>query len=214
MNAEIMAQSISIWQVIRPNFHIVWNLLLALVPLVLSFLLFPESRRRSFFWWLGVGVFIAFLPNAPYTLTDIIHFLAKIQVQPPLPTWAIILLVIEFSLYFLVGFQSYVFSLINLGDYLQRRRLSNWLLPIELSISALCSVGVYLGRFQRLNSWDIVTASEKAFHQTVEDLMNRQSLMVILLLFVAIAVLYYIVKAIDLSIMGAWRGTNHPDSRK
>lgn len=209
----MMTQSISVWQVIRPNFHVGVDLFLALVPLVLSFLLFQENRRRTFFWWVGVGVFIAFLPNAPYTLTDIIHFLAKIQVQPPLPTWAIILLVIEFGLYFLVGFQSYVFSLINLGDYLQRHRLSNWLLPIELSISALCSVGVYLGRFQRLNSWEIVTASEQVFHQTVEDFMNRQSIMVMLLLFVVITVLYYLVKAIDLSIMRAWKRTNHNDSR-
>jgi uncharacterized membrane protein len=204
----MMAQSISIWQLIRPNFHMGWNLWLALVPLVLSFLLFQESHRRSLSWWLGVGVFIAFLPNAPYTLTDIIHFLAKIQVQPPLPTWATILLMIEFGLYFLVGFQSYVFSLINLGNYLQRHRLSNWILPIELFISALCSAGIYLGRFERLNSWDIVTASEKVFHQTVEDLMNRHSIKVMLFIFVVITVLYYLVKTIDLSIMRARRKTN------
>jgi uncharacterized membrane protein len=204
----MMAQSISIWQLIRPNFHMGWNLWLALVPLVLSFLLFQESHRRSLSLWLGVGVFIAFLPNAPYTLTDIIHFLAKIQVQPPLPTWATILLMIEFGLYFLVGFQSYVFSLINLGNYLQRHRLSNWILPIELFISALCSAGIYLGRFERLNSWDIVTASEKVFHQTVEDLMNRHSIKVMLFIFVVITVLYYLVKTIDLSIMRARRKTN------
>jgi uncharacterized membrane protein len=204
----MMAQSISIWQLIRPNFHMGWNLWLALVPLVLSFLLFQESHRRSLSWWLGVGVFIAFLPNAPYTLTDIIHFLAKIQVQPPLPIWATILLVIEFCLYSLVGFQSYVFSLINLGNYLQCHRLSNWILPIELSISALCSAGIYLGRFERLNSWDIITASETVFHQTVEDLMNHHSIKVMLFIFVVITVLYYLVKAIDLSIMSAQRKTN------
>lgn len=209
-----MAQSISVWQVIRPNFHVGVDLFLALVPLVLSSLLFRENLKRSFFWWLGVGVFIAFLPNAPYTLTDIIHFLAKIQVQPPLPTWAIILLVIEFGLYFLVGFQSYVLSLINLGDYLQRHRLSNWILPIELSICALCSVGVYLGRFQRLNSWNIVTAPEKVFHQTVENFASDQSIVVMFLLFMAIALLYYFVKAIDLSIMRARKRTNHRDYRK
>lgn len=208
-----MTESITVWQVIRPNFHMVWNVWLALIPLILSFMLFQESHGRGLFWWLGVGVFVAFLPNAPYTLTDIIHFLAKIQVQPPLPIWAIILLVIEFGLYFLVCFQSYIFSLINLCDYLYRHRLSNWILPIELSISALCSVGIYLGRFQRLNSWDIVTASEKVFHQTVEDLMNRYSVEAMLLIFVAITVLYYLGKAIDLSILRARRRTNRTDSR-
>jgi uncharacterized membrane protein len=98
--------------------------------------------------------------------------------------------------------------LANWYNYLQRHRLSNWILPIELSISALCSAGIYLGRFERLNSWDIVTASETVFHQTVEDLMNHQSIKVMLLIFVVITVLYYLVKAIDLSIMSARRKTN------
>ena len=196
-----MDSSVSVWDVIRPNFDVGLDLFLALVPLILSYVLFQESHRRSAAWWLGVVVFIAFLPNAPYTLTDIIHFLAKVQIQPPLPAWAIILLVIEFGLYFLIGFQAYVLSLINLGDYLQRHHLRNWILPIELCLHALSAVGIYLGRFQRLNSWNIVTASEKVFHQTVKDLTTTKPLEVMIVLFFVIAALYYLVKAVDLSFM-------------
>lgn len=200
-----MDSSVSVWDVIQPNFHIGLDLFLALVPLVLSYLLFQENHKPSFAWWSGVAVFVAFLPNAPYTLTDIIHFLAKVQIQPPLPVWAIILLVIEFGLYFLIGFQAYVLSLINLDDYLKRHRLRSWILPIELFLHALSTVGVYLGRFQRLNSWNIVTAPEKVFHQTVMDLASHKPLETMIFLFIVITTLYYLVKAIDLSLMRKWR---------
>src|SRR4029077_10976112 len=49
------------------------NPVLALVPLGLAALLFRRSMNRSPLWWLGVVAFVAFLPNAPYVLTDVIH---------------------------------------------------------------------------------------------------------------------------------------------
>lgn len=199
-----MDQSISVWEVLRPNFHIGWNLFLAFVPLILSVLLFRD-RGRGLFWWLGVGVFLAFLPNAPYTLTDIIHFIAKIRVEPPLPIWAIVLLMLEFGLYFLAGFQAYVLSLLNLNDYLQRVGARNWILPLELLVNMLCAIGIYLGRFQRLNSWNIVTKPEKLFHQLVEDYTNRLPLYVTAIIFVVITVLYYIVKNINLLLIQSRR---------
>lgn len=195
-----MDRSVSVWEVLSPNFHMGWNLFLAFVPLILSILLFRE-RGRGVFWWFGVVVFLAFLPNAPYALTDIIHFIAKIQVQPPLPTWAIILLSIEFGLYFLVCFQAYVLSLLNLNNYLQSRAAKSWLVPLELLLNVLCAIGIYLGRFQRLNSWNIVTEPKRLFLQLVDDFTNRLPLLVIAIIFVVITVLYYVVKNIDLAIM-------------
>lgn len=49
----------------------VWNTVLALVPLALSITLFSPARRiRSVSWWVGLAAFFAVLPNAPYVLTD------------------------------------------------------------------------------------------------------------------------------------------------
>ena len=55
-----------------------WNLFLAIIPCVLSFILFarrsPRRLSKNPIWWFGLAVFILFLPNAPYIITDIIHF--------------------------------------------------------------------------------------------------------------------------------------------
>ena len=44
----------------------IWNSLLAIIPLALSYWLFCGRGRRTAAWWIGFGVFMAFLPNAPY----------------------------------------------------------------------------------------------------------------------------------------------------
>ncbi len=55
--------------------YLVWNLTLAWIPLLLAILLVLAYRqRRSLFELLAVGaVWLLFLPNAPYVLTDFIH---------------------------------------------------------------------------------------------------------------------------------------------
>ncbi|MEB3175453.1 MAG: DUF1361 domain-containing protein, partial [Cyanobacteriota bacterium] len=107
------------WDAVRVNERlIVWNTFLALIPLALSFWLFRRARRRSPSWWLLLAVFIAFLPNAPYILTDIIHYVK--MMRRPFPESVLIFAVTpQFFLYLLAGFQCYVLSLINLGAYLR-----------------------------------------------------------------------------------------------
>src|SRR4051812_24343730 len=51
----------------------VWNLALAAVPVFLAMALFRPGRRHGVGWWLGTALFVLFLPNAPYVLTDVVH---------------------------------------------------------------------------------------------------------------------------------------------
>jgi uncharacterized membrane protein len=46
---------------------------LALVPLGLALVVFRPRARLRVAWWIGAGLFVAFLPNAPYVLTDLVH---------------------------------------------------------------------------------------------------------------------------------------------
>jgi len=133
-----------------------WNLFLALVPLAIAIALFAHPRRRTLGWWLGLGAFVAFLPNAPYVLTDVIHLVedTRATASPAVFSFA---LMPQYALFFLVGFEAYVLSLLLVGRYLQRLGLSRWIVPAEVGLHALCAIGVHLGRFERLNTWDVLT---------------------------------------------------------
>jgi uncharacterized membrane protein len=181
-----------------------WNSFLALIPLALSIWLFRLHQTRSLLWWLGLLVFIAFLPNAPYVLTDIIHLIDIIR--DGYSIWAIALVIIpQYILFILAGFEAYVFSIINLGYYLHRQKWGQFTFAAELILHALSAIGIYLGRFKRFNSWDFVTQPQVLAKTTVEHLADKQPLLVILITFIVLTLLYWLMKQVTLSLIFRWR---------
>lgn len=178
-----------------------WNLFLAFIPLALSVLLFRRSSGiRNFFWWVGLIVFIAFLPNAPYLLTDIIHLIDAVRHN--YSVWIITLVLIPQHLSaILLGFQAYVISLINLGYFLQKQKLAQLILPAELITHALCAVGIYLGRFLRFNSWDLVTQPEDLAQTIVDDLTAKLPVLVMFITFIILTLFYWLMKQITLGLI-------------
>jgi uncharacterized membrane protein len=138
------------------NERIIWNLFLAFIPLILSILLFRKSRSRSLLWWLGFLIFIAFLPNAPYVLTDSIHIFEFIDRGYSTST-IFLAIVPQYFLFIFAGFEAYVISLMCLRDYLEKQGQKQYIIACELVIHLLCAIGIALGRFDRFNSWDLVT---------------------------------------------------------
>ena len=197
---------------------IIWNLFLAFIPLALSFWLFRrKSRSRSILWWMGFLVFAAFLPNAPYLLTDIIHLIQAIR--DDYDVWVITLVILPPHLIAIVaGFEAYVISLINLGYYLQQQGASKYILLAELLSHALCAVGIYLGRFPRLNSWDFVTQPDAVATTVLDNLTSKRPVLVMAITFVVLTVLYWLMKQVTLGLLlqmrykrsgGSASGTNH-----
>jgi uncharacterized membrane protein len=147
-----------IQQALDPDFAMGWDLFLALVPLALAFVLFRHGPTRGPLWWIGVVLFVLFLPNAAYPLTDFLHFVLKVRQRPHLPAWAVALLVVpEYFLYIGASFLAYVLSLQFLGDYLRRIGRPRAAVPLVGVLHALSALGIYLGRVLRLNSWDALT---------------------------------------------------------
>lgn len=180
---------------------IIWNLFLAFIPLVLSFWLFRrKTNARLPWWWVLFLVYAAFLPNAPYLLTDIIHLIQAIRAG--LSVWTIVLIFIPLhSFAILSGLEAYVISLINQNHYLHRQGANKSILYTELITHALCAIGVYLGRFRRFNSWDFVTQPDVIFIHTVDDLTAKRPLIVMGITFVAIAIAYWLMKEVTLGIL-------------
>lgn len=130
-----------------------WNLVLAMVPLVLAVRLFrrPASAPRSRAWWAGAVAFVCFLPNAPYVLTDVIHLFGDVRAveSDAILSFAVLP---QYAVFMLGGVLAYVASIVLLEGYIGRRA-ARWARP---TVHALSALGIYLGRYVRLNSWDVL----------------------------------------------------------
>ena len=218
MKFELVRWTSNILRVLSRNLDwMTWNLFLAFIPLLLSIWLFRSRQKRSPIWWTGFLVFLAFLPNAPYLLTDIIHLIQDIRAN--YSVWIITLVLIpQYLLVILAGFEAYVISLINLGYYLHRQGWSKFILWTELTLHGLSAVGIYLGRFLRFNSWDFVTQPDAVFTSVLDDLVGKWPVVVMVVTFVIISGLYWLMKQVTLGIILRRRlkaiqpQSNHTDS--
>lgn len=127
-----------------------WNLVLAWIPLGLALVILGGSRRGSPLVLLaGVGaVWLLFLPNAPYLVTDLIH----IGDESPAPMALGVAMLATLAV---VGVLLFV-AAVGAVEQAARTRLgprSRWLIAACVWLSG---VGIYLGRVLRWNSWDVV----------------------------------------------------------
>ena len=176
--------------------RITWNLFLASIPLILSCYLFRSRAIRNLAWWLLLIVFVTFLPNAPYILTDSIHIIELSQKDYPL--WSIILVLIpQYILFIIVGFEAYVISLTRLDNYLVNLVAKKNLILINAIAHLLCVVGIYIGRFERFNSWDLVTKPAEVILTTIRDLLEIENLFTIAIAFILIWLVSELTKLVN-----------------
>lgn len=155
----------------------------------------PQHHKRSILWWIGLFPFIATLPNAPYILTDVIHFYSAVRSVNS--AFGITLVILPIYILFIgSGWFAYVFSLINIDRYLDKYQLDQYTNIIELIIHLLCAIGIYIGRFLRFNSWDLVTAPKQFLRVLPRELIGKFPLVVILLTFLIILILFTISKTL------------------
>ena len=179
----------------RSSDRIIWNLFLAFIPLALSFYLFRLSATRNLIWWAILLVFVAFLPNASYILTDSIHI---IELGQSYPNWAIILILIpQYVLFIIIGFEAYVICLTKLDSYLANLVTQKYLILVNGIVHGLCIIGIYLGRFERFNSWDLVTKPRKVIFTTRSDLSDFNSLLMMAIAWLIIWLLTEFIKLVN-----------------
>ncbi len=122
-----------------------WNLFLAWVPFGLAGLL--AATRHRLLGGLVLGLWLLFLPNAPYLITDFIH----LRPRPPVPLWADTLL---FFLFAWTGLMLGLLSLLRVHLYLRQFYQARRAHGIIAGFILASSFGLYLGRVERWNSWD------------------------------------------------------------
>ncbi len=130
---------------------LVWNLFLAWVPYWIA-ILFRERIFKGKNWIINLillGIWLLFLPNAPYIITDFLH----LRWRHPIPHWYDLMLLFVFAY---TGLKLGIVSLRIVYSVLSQI-WSKTSARIFIIISIfLTGQGVYLGRVLRYNSWDII----------------------------------------------------------
>jgi uncharacterized membrane protein len=126
-----------------------WNIFLAWIPFVLSGYFNQYRFKEKWKQLVLFGSWLLFFPNALYILTDLIH----LQEESNMPDWydAVLLFASSF-----IGLVMAFISLRKAEVYLRTIFNKKQVSVIVAGILFLGSFGVYLGRFQRWNSWDVL----------------------------------------------------------
>lgn len=146
---------------------LVWNLFLAAVPFAAALLLewLDRIHRGAAIQWLAFATWLLFLPNAPYIVTDFIH----LQPRPPIPVWYDILVLMSFAgTGLLLGYGSVM--IVHRIVTSRFGRATGWTVAVAALI--LSAFGIYLGRFLRWNSWEVITDPGPLLSDIAERLMN------------------------------------------
>ncbi len=142
-----------------------WNLFLAWVPLGLALGLERAVRRPAV---VGLAVaWLAFFPNAPYLVTDLVH----LKHRAPVPLWFDVAF---FATLALAGLFVGLASLEIVHRVLRRHVQEKVAWGLLALISALSGYAIYLGRFLRWNSWDLFTRPLGVLGSVVSDVSHAR----------------------------------------
>lgn len=127
-----------------------WNLFLAWIPFFISSFLVIFKIRSKLSLVVAITVWILFFPNSPYILTDLFHLRSRNAV----PIWYDLVVILSYAWTGLFcGFISLLDIEKLLSDYFKKPTIN----IITVLFLFLTSFGVYLGRFLRWNSWDVLS---------------------------------------------------------
>lgn len=128
---------------------LIWNIFLAWIPYITSAFFRQYERKHKWKQFFLFFTWLLFFPNALYIITDLVH----VQETGDAPAWFdVILLFTSAFIGLIMAFK----SLYNAEKYLSKKMRKKTLSVTIPAIIFIGSFGVYLGRFQRWNSWDII----------------------------------------------------------
>ncbi|MEI6222247.1 MAG: DUF1361 domain-containing protein [bacterium] len=169
---------------------LLWNLLLAWVPYVCSSSMIALRKAKHthiYLFLLGITWFL-FFPNAPYIITDFVHLKER-----TMPIWFDIVLLSSFALNGLfLGF----ISLRSIEEIVQEY-VSTWVVKCMVVFILLSSsFGIYIGRFHRWNSWNVINKPTDLLFDILATLLhpitNAEAYAVTLVFFFFLTITYMI----------------------
>ncbi len=142
-----------------------WNLFLAIIPWIISTILIVKNSNKILALLFLIVTWLLFFPNSPYILTDLFHLKARHSA----PIW------FDFILIFSFAWTGLIFGFVSLMDIitLMKKHFS----PLVLNIITvlflfISSFGIYLGRYLRWNSWDIINNPSALIDDVADRLID------------------------------------------
>jgi len=123
-----------------------WNLFLAILPLYFSFRLRAAGGRAQ---WYFACLWLLFFPNSMYIVTDLFH----LRERAGMPLWYDLLLLLSAAIN---GVTMGFLSLCNVERWIKARVNTRYVSVVIFGLLLLCGYGIYLGRYLRWNSWDVI----------------------------------------------------------
>lgn len=187
-----------------------WNLWLAWIPFALTWFIYALRRLHPFAAWPLLVVWLLFLPNTWYLATDLVHllhhpYLYLTNGQASMAYWYDLFMLFQFALCgTALGYAS-----IQQVLHIYRHTVTSIYRPVlVLCISMLCGFGVYLGRVQRWNSWDVLHEPLPVL-QTMLSSVTLQHLKLSIVFGLFIAMSYFLIHGLTASLNSNTAGTKH-----
>lgn len=183
-----------------------WNLILALIPLYASYLFLKlsiqqgQKTKHHIILIVLFIVWLFFLPNTFYVITDLIHlgnrefYITNGFYEP----WVYVeniknyLALIHIFIGVVISLTAGVFSLSDMFEYVQRKYQGITANIFVIVVLFLSSIAIYIGRFLRFNSWDILHP-----FKLINTLFNSLDLFFVqfvLLFWITQGIIYYFIR--------------------
>ena len=147
---------------------LLWNLFLAWLPLF--FAIRHQLANKPIVKLLYLALMLLFIPNAPYLVTDLFH----LKKQSEAPQWFDTVMLSSFSLLGILYFiQASAYLIAAAGSWLKAKVQ---LLAFKIVLMLLCGYGIYLGRYLRFNSWDIIAQPADLLHAIFTSVAHKNHL--------------------------------------
>lgn len=142
---------------------LIWNLFLAAIPFGIAIGIYTYRKHHLAKWllWPAILVWLLFLPNAPYLITDLIH----IRPRAFMPLWY------DTFTFFVFAWSGLLFGTASLqlvGNVLEEKWGVKWSTAAIILTISLCGFGIAAGRFLRWNSWDVIAQP----YMIVDDVLS------------------------------------------
>jgi len=165
---------------------LIWNMILALIAYDAA-VLTTISKKQKWLYPLLLVVWLAFYPNTFYMLTDLVHM-----------TWVGDTLWNPVSMRLFMAFvPSILFGVycgIESWNILRERWKWTWWLDmlVVAGLSYLSSLAIYIGRYDRLNSWDLVTRPQLVIQKLLETFQKDRLVFILGFTFIQIMTLLFL----------------------